>query len=319
MFKQKSILINCGLFFSLAGVTACSNNVSNVTGNPESNQIAQPNNQTANESYNVQVYFPEAGGEFTDTEAVTRTTESAAVAEFALEELIAGPTFPERERGLIDPIEFRGESNCGENFTVGIKNGEARVQFCRDVVTQGVGDDARIQTSIKQTLKQFSTVDSVVILDKNGNCFADASGRNQCLSAETREVQVYFPEAGGEFTDTEAVTRTTESVAVAEFALEKLIAGPTFPERERGLIDPIEFRGESNCGENFTVGIENGEARVQFCRDVVTQGVGDDARIQTSIKQTLKQFSTVDSVVILDKNGNCFADASGRNLCLQSA
>jgi len=44
---------------------------------------------------------------------------------------------------------------------------------------------------------------------------------------------------------------------------------------------------------------------------------GDDARIQAAINQTLKQFSTINKVVILNEQGDCFKDMSGQNLCFE--
>lgn len=133
-----------------------------------------------------------------------------------------------------------------------------------------------------------------------------------------RQIQVYFPTEGGEFTDVEPVIRTTDRVDVATFAIEQLIEGPRDAEEEQGLVNPIQLSGESVCGnQDFTISIEDNMAIVQFCRDVIRGGVGDDARLEEAIKTTLTQFSTVDEVVLLDKNGNCLIDFQGRNECLE--
>ncbi|MBE9212278.1 GerMN domain-containing protein [Plectonema cf. radiosum LEGE 06105] len=118
------------------------------------------------------------------------------------------------------------------------------------------------------------------------------------------------------FSSAQVVTRTTDNLAVARFAINQLIAGPTNSEKQNGLTDVLDFTGESTCGQDFQISINSGVAILQFCRNVPTAGIGDDARIKTAINKTLAQFSTVNQVVILDKNGNCFKDASGRNLCL---
>lgn len=55
------------------------------------------------------------------------------------------------------------------------------LKFCRSVVSAGIGDDARIKSSLTATLKQFSSIRSVILLDRNGNCLGDMSGENRCL------------------------------------------------------------------------------------------------------------------------------------------
>jgi len=151
---------------------------------------------------------------------------------------------------------------------------------------------------------------------------ATEPSRKIAQASGTREVKVYFPKMPDSNRDldyVEPVTRTTDRIDVAEFAIEQLIAGPTTWERERGFLAPIDvndFRGESNCGgENFQVVISNGVAKLQFCRTLVTGGIGDDARVTSSIENTLNQFNTVDSALLLDQYGDCFKDLSGQNLC----
>lgn len=135
-------------------------------------------------------------------------------------------------------------------------------------------------------------------------------------------VKVFFPvapETRDSFTKVRPVTRTTNSKGLAQFAIAQLIAGPTETEQQQGLIDPIEFTGESTCEGNFTISIARKTATLQFCRIVPTGGVGDDARIKTAIEKTLTQFPTVEEVIILDRAGNCFKDLSGKNLCLRQS
>jgi hypothetical protein len=136
--------------------------------------------------------------------------------------------------------------------------------------------------------------------------------------ATLKKVQVFFPKRNSEdFTYVEPVWRTTSSLGLAQFSIEQLISGPTSQEKARSLIAPIQLRGSSNCGKNFTLSISNGVATLRFCKSVLSSGDGDDGRQKSSINATLKQFSTINSVIILDRNGKCLSDQSGENTCLK--
>ncbi len=136
--------------------------------------------------------------------------------------------------------------------------------------------------------------------------------------ATQKKVQVFFPKRNSEdFTYVEPVWRTTSSLGLAQFSIEQLISGPTTQEKARSLIAPIQLRGSSNCGKDFTLSISNGVANLRFCKSVLSSGTGDDGRQKSSINATLKQFSTINSVIILDRNGNCLGDQSGENTCLK--
>ncbi len=176
-------------FVSARYLTSCSyqqveNNGRNGRENQQETNNKSEETQENSNQYSVQVFFPVTPSQsdnFTAVRPVTRTTTSQAVAQFAIEQLIAGPTNAEKQKGLIDPIELTGESNCGEDFTISITEETAKLQFCRTVPTAGVGEDARLQTAIKETLTQFSTIEKVIILNRNGDCFKDLSGKNLCL------------------------------------------------------------------------------------------------------------------------------------------
>ena len=137
---------------------------------------------------NVQVYFsenPASYNDFTVVSAVDRSSNRTDIGTFTIEQLVAGPTTSEQTGGLFTPIMLTGTSNCsGKDFSLSIDQTakKATLKFCRSVTSAGVGDDARIQNTIDKTLTQFSTVTSVVILDKGGNCFGDESGLNSCLN-----------------------------------------------------------------------------------------------------------------------------------------
>lgn len=121
-----------------------------------------------------------------------------------------------------------------------------------------------------------------------------------------------------DFTKVKPGFRQTNSNAnLPRFAIKQLIAGPTIMEKIQGLSGTIKLTGNSNCGSDFSLSINQQVAQLKFCKTFTSGGVGDVARTKSSINATLRQFSTVKSVVILDKNGNCWGDESGENLCLR--
>ncbi len=145
----------------------------------------------------------------------------------------------------------------------------------------------------------------------------EPNGENNETQAQT--IQVYFLSSLEDYTELEAVNRTTDRIDIANFAIEQLIAGPTPEEEGRALLDEIEPTGESICdGADFSLNIEQNVAVLQFCRDVTrVGGVGEYARIITPVRETLMQFDTVDDIVILDSRGDCFGDMSGENICFE--
>lgn len=133
----------------------------------------------------VKVFFPknpQSNNNLSYVEPVIRTTRSQNLARFAVEQVIAGPTRAEIQKGWIPAIQLKGGSNCGSDFKLSMSQGVAKLQFCRIMPSGGIGDDARATSSLTATLKQFTNVKSVIILDQDGNCFGDMSGDNRCLS-----------------------------------------------------------------------------------------------------------------------------------------
>ena len=129
------------------------------------------------------------------------------------------------------------------------------------------------------------------------------------------------------------VDRVSPTIAVGTFSLQLLIAGPTLSERNAGYFTELNtlLSGPSNCsaplpvgGPDFTLTLnkkgsvpETGTATVKFCRTISSPGIGADARVTAEINATLKQFANIKKVVILTKDGHCFGDGSGLDLCLR--
>jgi len=174
---------------------------------------------------------------------------------------------------------------------------------------------------------QFSRTSAIVLAGLSAiagaNLFtAPASSLSVAKSPTVRPqtIKVFFPKNPQQQQNlgyVEPVWRQPQTMGLAQFAVTQLISGPTPQERQRGLVAPIRLRGASTCGQDFTLAIAAGVARLQFCRQVVSAGVGDDARLLSSVNATLKQFSTLRSIVVLDQNGNCLGDMSGENRCLR--
>lgn len=134
------------------------------------------------------------------------------------------------------------------------------------------------------------------------------------------KVKVFFPKnpkSMEDYTYVEPVVRTTGKTSLAGFAIEQLIAGPTTQEKTSGLFNPIKLEGKSNCGSDFSLDLSKGVAKLQFCKKVIGGGTLDDARTKMAIDATLKQFSNITSVIVLDTKGNCLNDQSGENVCLK--
>lgn len=149
---------------------------------------------------------------------------------------------------------------------------------------------------------------------------AIANPQIEIAAARTQRVRVFFPknpEQQNDLSYVAPVWRQTQNSGVAQFAIAQVIAGPTRQEQRLGFLAPIRLRGTSNCGQDFTLSITSNVANVRFCKQVVSAGVGDDARILSSINKTLKQFPSIKSVVVLDQKGKCFGDMSGENRCLR--
>lgn len=125
------------------------------------------------------------------------------------------------------------------------------------------------------------------------------------------------------------VRRLSPTLGVATFALAQLFAGPTPREARAGYYTPLPsaLRGTSTCGKrDFTIRlnrrgtvVERGTATVRICRRTQLAGILDDARIETEMTTTLRQFPAIRAVVILDVQGHCFGDLSGRDVCLRPA
>lgn len=122
------------------------------------------------------------------------------------------------------------------------------------------------------------------------------------LTAKEMSVSVYFGNSKkiqpgqDECTTVYGVERKVAfTVATARTALEELLKGPTDAEKKEGYSTTLNSEVKIQ-----SLSIENGVAKVDFDKKL-EEGVGGSCRvlaIRTQINQTLKQFSTVHSVII---------------------
>jgi spore germination protein GerM len=218
---------------------------------------------------------------------------TASLLETALEILLSSDQSLMEGAGLYNALANQN----WELESVSIINEEAIIKFYGKFVGMGVCENPRIKAQIEKTALQFSTVKKVSI-------FVGGISLDELMSAkdENMEVKVYFnnPDIDSNW-DTEcsnvfAVEREiplTKSVALA--AMAELLKGPTEAEENNGYITNI------NTGVKVQkLTIENGVARIDFDERLEYQVGGSckTSAIIAQIKQTLKQFSTVNSVVI---------------------
>jgi len=198
------LLTTAVLFSACAAQNTGPSNASNTSNGASSTSASQTRGQftptvissvSANGGYPIKVYFSQTN-QSNNVVAVDRTSPTSEVANFAIEQLLAGPTQAEHNQGLFsqlhDSINASEPSSCANQgdfvLTLDMKGtvsekGTASIQFCRTISSAGVGSDARIITEVTTTLTQFSsTIQKVVILTKDGHCFGDESGKDVCLS-----------------------------------------------------------------------------------------------------------------------------------------
>lgn len=163
---MKKQLQAIGILFVAASIFAGCNSIK-VTVEPDRPSNETPTAEASTNTMIVKVFFnnpktdPNWNFECSNVFAVERTipkTESVALA--AINELLKGPTAAEKEKGYMTNI------NSGVKVkNLNIKDSVATIDFDEQLQFQ-VGGSCRISAiyaQIKQTLKQFSSVKTVVI------------------------------------------------------------------------------------------------------------------------------------------------------------
>ena len=143
--------------------------------------------EAATRAIPVQVMFSRRPQSDLDPSAVfpvDRTADDIAVARFVTDELLVGPTLVERNAGYFSTwtnFGFANDSDCGSRYEITISQGVATLRFCVTVTLLGAVADGQASSAMTATLEQFSTVDRVRILDREGRCMFDLSGLDRCL------------------------------------------------------------------------------------------------------------------------------------------
>ena len=128
--------------------------------------------------------------------------------------------------------------------------------------------------------------------------------------AARKEVTVYFYHDPGEYIDLSPVTRSVNATAPARPAIEALLKGPTAAERRRGF-ESLASASEFRIG---SLSISGGTARVNFISKRSWAGWPGDlapARFKIAVELTLKQFPSVQRVIVSLNGDEKFADESG--------
>lgn len=123
------------------------------------------------------------------------------------------------------------------------------------------------------------------------------SAMPQAKVAARKAVKVYFYHDPGEYIDLASVKRSVNASAPARPAIEALLKGPTAAESRKGFQSLASAR-------DFRIGslkISNGTAQINFISTRRWAGwAGDLApiRFKTAIELTLKQFPSVQRVIV---------------------
>jgi spore germination protein GerM len=205
-------------------------------------------------------------------------------------ELATGIATAQGEWMTEEKVEFNARLNCDK-----CKQGKAKLVFNKSNPSGKKTDSDSAVLEI-QFNKECSTTENT---DNSSNDqTGDDSGDN---TPNEMTVNVFYPNTDKDpqmldCTKVYSVTRTIpETRAVGRAALENLLAGPTQLEKKQGYITQIPDGVKIN-----SLSIENGVARVDFNNKLQEQ-VGGSCRvngIRSQIEETLKQFPTVDSVII---------------------
>ena len=132
----------------------------------------------------------------------------------------------------------------------------------------------------------------------------------QAKVSRRMEAKVYFYHEPGEYIDLAPVMRSVNASAPARAAIEALLKGPTAAETRRG------FQSLASASD-FRIGslkIVAGTARINFISTRRWTGWAGDlapVRFKTAVELTLKQFPSVQRVIVSLNGDEKFDDGKG--------
>ena len=153
---------------------------------------------------------------------------------------------------------------------------------------------------------RVAVVIGIVVACAGGSVF----GVPQRKSAARKEVKVYFYHDPGEYIDLAPVMRWVSATAPARPAIEALLKGPTPPERRKGF----ESLASASAFRIGSLTIRGGTARVNFISTRRWAGWPGDlapVRFKTAVELTLKQFPSVERVIVSLNGDEKFYDERG--------
>jgi len=139
---------------------------------------------------------------------------------------------------------------------------------------------------------------------------APVSAALQAKVVSRKEIKVYFYHDPGEYIDLAPVTRSVNAAAPARPAIEALLKGPTAVERRRGF-GPLASASQFRIG---SLKISGGTARINFVSKRSWAGWPGDlapARFKIAVELTLKQFPSVQRVIVSLNGDEKLADERG--------
>ncbi|MDO8602176.1 MAG: Gmad2 immunoglobulin-like domain-containing protein [bacterium] len=209
---------------------------------------------------------------------------------------------------VADPVIIVGEARVFENtFNYRVKDATGAVlgQGFNNALAPDIGQFGpfSVALSITKPATSYGTVEVFNFSAKDGSEQDVVSIPIIFDAAAVSTVQAYFsntqadpgtPDCAKVFSVYRNVPNTQ---AVARAALEEMLKGPTAAEQRVGYVTGIQ-NGSRIAINSLT--IENGVAKVDFSSEL-EQSAGGSCRVgavRSQIEHTLKQFSTVKSVVI---------------------
>jgi uncharacterized protein YxeA len=113
-----------------------------------------------------------------------------------------------------------------------------------------------------------------------------------------------------------ASERLTDRKDILNFSIEELIKGPSSAEQTQNIYTPIKLTGSSNCGTgDFSLVLNGEKVTIKFCKAVTNATISDSDNLKEAVDLTLKQFTGVQKITILNNNNTCYGETTGQDLC----